>query len=97
MPLYDFVCGDCGPFRAWMIMAASESAAECPDCGHGCARVVSAPQISTLNGTLRSALARSERSIDEPKLVNKKHLAGCGCSICKPSANQVSSRWKIGH
>ncbi|HRO11981.1 FmdB family zinc ribbon protein [Amaricoccus sp.] len=97
MPLYDFVCGDCGPFRAWAVMAASEASADCPDCGAGCSRAVSAPRVSTLNGSLRSALARSERSIDEPRVVKRKHLAGCGCSMCRPRANAVSSRWKIGH
>jgi putative FmdB family regulatory protein len=97
MPLYDFVCGDCGPFRAWGVISASEAAAECPACGVDCSRIVSAPQISTLNKALRTAMARSERGIDEPKVVKRKHLAGCGCKLCRPSANPIASRWKIGH
>lgn len=97
MPLYDFVCGDCGPFRAWTVIGAGDAPAECPDCGGACARGLAAPQISTMNVRLRSAMARSERSIDEPKVVKKSHLAGCGCTMCRPKANSVSSRWKIGH
>jgi hypothetical protein len=50
-----------------------------------------------LDQALRSAMARSERSSDEPKVVKKKDLAGCGCPMCRPRANTVSSRWKIGH
>lgn len=97
MPLYDFVCGDCGPFRAWGVIATSQAAATCPDCGSGCSRELAMPQISTMNGALRKAMARSERSIDEPKVAKRGHLAGCGCKLCRPAANSVSSRWKIGH
>jgi hypothetical protein len=42
-------------------------------------------------------MARSERSVDEPKVVKRKHLASCGCKLCRQSANPVASRWKIGH
>jgi putative FmdB family regulatory protein len=97
MPLYDFVCGDCGPFRAWAVIRASDAAAECPDCGTGCSRLLAAPGISTMHVALRSAMSRSERSIDEPKVMKRSHLAGCGCSMCRPSAPSVASRWKIGH
>lgn len=97
MPLYDFVCGECGPFRAWALIRSSDGSAACPGCGAGCSRVLSVPQISTMNGMLRSAMARSERSIDEPRVAKRAHLAGCGCSMCRPAANSVSSRWKLGH
>ena len=31
MPLYDYACDDCGPFRAWQRMSECTAASECPE------------------------------------------------------------------
>jgi putative FmdB family regulatory protein len=99
MPLYDYACDDCGPFMAWSSMSEADQASACPHCGCGGGRQVAAPHLSLMNGTLRKALGRSERSADEPRVVPRKHLDNCGCTMCagrrKPPS--VSRRWMIGH
>lgn len=99
MPLYNYVCQDCGPFDEWMAMAESGNACACPSCEMPSDRDVAAPHLSLMNPTLRRALARSETSASEPRVVKKEHLAGCGCALCKVGKKRPSmrSRWAIGH
>ncbi|OCC03195.1 hypothetical protein BA190_19615 [Labrys sp. WJW] len=99
MPLYNYVCDDCGPFDEWVPMADAGKACACPTCSEPGQRDVAAPQLSLMNGTLRRALTRSEKSGTEPKVVKKAHLAGCGCGICKVGKKGPSTRhkWMIGH
>jgi putative FmdB family regulatory protein len=99
MPLYDYACPDCGPFSAWSAMARAGEPCACPDCGRDGPRQLAAPHLATLNGSLRKALDRAERSTAEPRVVQRKHLAGCGCSLCstRKAPRPLSSRWAIGH
>ena len=99
MPLYGYVCDDCGPFDAWSSMAEADRACACPQCESPGARDVAAPHLSLMNTTLRGALGRSERSAGEPKVVKREHLAGCGCKLCKVRAKPASPRhrWMVGH
>lgn len=99
MPLYDYACPGCGPFRAWATMARAAEPCACPGCGRGSPRQLAAPHLATMNGSLRQALARAERSSAEPRVVKRQHLAGCGCSLCatRRTPPPVSRRWAIGH
>lgn len=99
MPLYGYHCTDCGPFDAWSTMNQSDRPGACPCCGSESRREIAMPHLATMNPTLRNALARSEKSGSEPKLAKKKHLAGCGCPLCKmgPKQNTVRKKWSIGH
>jgi putative FmdB family regulatory protein len=97
MPQYDFACEDCGPFQAWASMAEAEKSSPCPCCNGPGARELSAPYLATMNGKLRRALGRSERSADEPRLVKRQHLASCGCTLCRRKPASSSRRWMIGH
>ncbi|MEK0084428.1 FmdB family zinc ribbon protein [Benzoatithermus flavus] len=99
MPLYDYECADHGPFRAWARMAEALKACPCPLCGEPARRQISAPNLNVMNGTLRKALARAERSSDEPRVAPRKHLANCGCSLCahKKAPPPAHHRWAIGH
>src|SRR5689334_9685154 len=99
MPLYTYDCGECGPFEAWSPMAEAERTCACPACNGAGLRQVSAPRLNLMNGTLRQALGRSERSGSEPRKVKRQHLANCGCKLCavrgKPSSPM--RKWMIGH
>jgi len=99
MPIYGYLCISCGPFDSWATLDRSDQPCACPSCGAESRREVAMPHLATMNPTLRGAFARSEKSGSEPKVVKKKHLAGCGCAICKlgPRQNNVRKRWSIGH
>lgn len=99
MPIYSYSCPSCGPFDALVPLEFCHDPSACPGCGNESRRAVAMPHLSTMNASLRTALARSEKSGSEPQVVNKKHLAGCGCALCKmgPRGNQVRKKWSIGH
>lgn len=99
MPLYTYSCDACGPFEDWNSMSEAGQSACCPECAATAPRAVSMPRLSTMNGTLRRALARSEGTASEPKVVSREHLAGCGCSLCgaKNKPAPIERRWSLGH
>ncbi len=100
MPLYTYDCRACGPFDTWNTIEDAANAIVCPKCSQPSRRQISLPNINNMNVVLRGALARSERSGTEPKVVKKKHLAGCGCSLCKigkPRVPPTRYKWMIGH
>lgn len=71
MPLYDYACSDCGPFRDWQPMSAAGAPAACPDCGGAAPRTITAPFIANMNPHNRIAHQRNEKSADEPRLARK--------------------------
>lgn len=99
MPLYNYVCDDCGPFEEWNSITLADSACGCPNCQMPSHRDVSVPHLSLMNPTLRRAMDRADKSSGEPRVVKKKHLAGCGCSLCKLGNKPTPTRrrWSIGH
>lgn len=98
MPLYNYVCDECGPFDAWASMSQAGQPCECPQCALPGERDVAAPHLSLMNGTLRKALDRSERSTSEPKVVKRAHLANCGCKLCgNKKSTSPMRKWMIGH
>ena len=96
MPLYDYHCEGCGPFKDWRAMRDAAKDVICPGCG-GCARrTISAPNISTISSAYREGSARNERSADEPKVATRP--ADAGCREAKPHAHGHPTRpWMIGH
>lgn len=98
MPLYNYTCDHCGPFDAWAPMAIADMPASCPSCRTLAQREVASPHLALMNGTLRKALSRSERSTSEPRQVKRAHLANCGCKMCGGSKkSSPMRRWMIGH
>ena len=93
MPLYDYFCTQCGPFREWGAMSEAAMPAPCPDCG-GCApRAITAPSVSTLSGTSRTAHSRNEKSADEPRVVSGSGGGGGGHG----HGHKPKRPWMIGH
>ncbi|MCA1296790.1 FmdB family zinc ribbon protein [Stappia indica] len=100
MPLYNYICEECGPFDSWETMSNAANACACPACSEPSARDVAAPRLNLMNTTLRRAMSRSEKSGSEPKVVKRSHLAGCGCALCKVGPQKPTPtrhKWMIGH
>lgn len=97
MPLYNYSCSTCGSFDAWSPMADAHLPCACPGCDGLSRREVASPHLSLMNGSLRKALDRSERSTSEPRRVKRAHLANCGCKLCGAGKSSPMRRWMIGH
>ncbi|MCH8196579.1 MAG: zinc ribbon domain-containing protein [Proteobacteria bacterium] len=71
MPLYDYQCDSCGPFREWNAMSESTAPMPCPRCGTAAGRLITAPFIANMNPHSRIAHERNEKSAHEPRVVRK--------------------------
>ena len=98
MPVYEYLCDDCGPFTAMRPMAECELSSQCPDCSGSAPRVIlTAPHCSTLSSDRRTAHALNERSAHAPKALSQikgKHAPGCAC--CNGRASRFVARGKGG-
>jgi putative FmdB family regulatory protein len=72
MPLYEYICEDCGPFAAMRPMAAFAEPCACPDCGAAAPRNLLASPA--LGGSAPPAGATPPA---------RAHAGGCAC--CKPA------------
>lgn len=72
MPLYDYECRRCGPFREWRSVSAYEKPAKCPDCGKAAQRSLATPRLGMRDSALRRAHAINEKSAHEPRVVRRK-------------------------
>lgn len=97
MPLYEYACEACGPFEAWSTMDKAAAPCRCPDCDRTGSRQIAAPMLAAMNGTLRNALERADRSSSEPAVVSRNHLGNCGCRMCGSGKAVGSRRWALGH
>jgi putative FmdB family regulatory protein len=78
MPLYDYMCDDCGPFQSLAPMANYDAPCECPECATDAKRVLyNAPRLALMNSDKRHAHSTNERSADKPR--RSGHGPNCGC------------------
>jgi putative FmdB family regulatory protein len=90
MPVYEYLCNDCGPFTDMRPMAECDAPQDCPQCAVEASRVIlTAPNFFCMPSDRRKAHATNERSANAPKTVGEykaSHGPGCGCcSTTKPS------------
>ena len=105
MPLYDYSCEDCGPFRAWQRMSECNAASECPECEEPARRVPSAPFLADMNSHSRIAHQRNEKSAHEPKVMSSGRTKELGSKRGSHAGhaphghhNHHSGRpWMVGH
>lgn len=71
MPLYDYECRSCGPFREWRSMNDYEKPAKCPDCHRSSTRSVATPTLG-MDAGLRKSHAINEKSAHEPRVVRRR-------------------------
>ena len=106
MPLYDYSCDSCGPFRDWQPMSAAGLPADCPDCGDPADRRITAPFIANMPAHNRIAHQRNEKSADEPQVMNRQQLDRTGAKRGQTHGHHhhghshhhhASRPWMIGH
>lgn len=72
MPVYDYLCADCGVFDAMRRIAERDDAVRCPRCGTDAQRVtISAPALA-------SGSAAENASASEGRY-GMRHVGGCSC------------------
>jgi len=98
MPVYDYLCGRCGPFTDMRPMAECDMPKDCPHCGHETPRAfLTAPYFATMSAEQRSAHATNERSAHAPAtLSGMKKNHGAGCSCCTGQSMRKTKRGKNG-
>jgi putative FmdB family regulatory protein len=91
MPVYDYLCGRCGPFTDIRPMAECEQPSQCPRCGRKAQRAfLTAPYFAALPAERRLAHATNERSAHAPSTLSdmkKAHGVGCHCCTRKSMGN----------
>lgn len=83
MPVYEYLCEDCGDFTAMRPMSEYQAPQPCPDCGAASPRVMlTAPRLSSMPRASLAAHSTNERAASAPLSVGEfkaKHGSGCSC------------------
>ena len=83
MPIYEFLCEDCGPLEQQRPLAESSEPMSCPSCGLAARRIYHMPATRKIPAALSEAMNRTEKSAHEPEVVGQpsggtKYRAGHG-------------------
>jgi putative FmdB family regulatory protein len=105
MPVYEYLCDDCGPFKDLRPMAECDDPQSCPQCTTMAPRVIlTAPNFFCMPSETRKAHAVNERSTHAPQTLAQykasqakgKHGAGCGCCSDKKKPARLMTKTKSG-
>lgn len=91
MPVYAFMCVDCGPFDLMRAVGQASALAHCPACGGEARRVFTPPGLALLTRPVRRTLEMEEKSAHEPALVVEKR----GRPL--PHRHAPTPPWTLGH
>ena len=87
MPVYEYMCKDCGVFEEMAPMSRFSDPHPCPACGTQAPRVMlTVPRISAVSSSTRHAHETNERAADSPKRSNH----GPNCACCGGGAKKQS-------
>ena len=87
MPVYEYLCRDCGVFEEMAPMNRFADPCDCPDCGASAPRVmISVPRLSVVSSAKRHAHETNERAADSPK----RSSHGPNCSCCGGGSKRTS-------
>ena len=98
MPVYEYLCNDCGPFTEMRPMAECGEPKDCPRCGDEAPRAyLTAPYCAAMPAERRLAHATNERSAHAPQALSQMKAAhGAGCSCCTGKPMRRARRGKNG-
>ncbi len=71
MPIYEFLCRECGSFEQRRSFAEAGGPTTCPSCGEEARRVYSIPATKNVPSALSSAMYRAEKSAHEPEVARQ--------------------------
>src|SRR6202000_1826826 len=72
MPVYDYLCKECGPFTEMRPMAECDEPQDCPQCAGVSPRaILTAPNFFCMPSDRRKAHATNERSANAPKTLGE--------------------------
>ncbi|VEP13968.1 conserved hypothetical protein [Hyella patelloides LEGE 07179] len=91
MPLYEYLCHNCGEFEALRSLSDYNAPMHCPECDVVAVKIFSAPNINLNSGSLS---AISPKNSAEPRLVKQKPK-----ELTKPRYQKVNTNrpWMISH
>ncbi len=95
MPMYEYICDDCGVFSAMNSMAVAHESKDCPACGTESQRIMSAPRLAVLSKSDRIAHERNEKSANAPMM--GKSSSRCGCGGAHSSADHAKHSKSRSH
>ena len=94
MPVYDYLCSECGPFTDMRPMSECDDPQDCPGCGVSSPRaILRAPHFFGMSAERRKAHSINERSSHAPKTLDQykaSHGAGCSCCASKSRGRLVT-------
>lgn len=68
MPVYEYLCPQCGSFDMNRPMSDYQKPADCPSCGASAPKIVAAVPLNIMSGTTRKAHQLNEKSAHEPRV-----------------------------
>lgn len=71
MPIYQFLCEECGPFEEHRPFKEAGNPAICPECEGTARRVYHMPNLKPMPTTLSNAMHRAEKSAHEPEVARR--------------------------
>ena len=77
MPMYVFVCHECGSFELARPMAQASNRACCPTCQSEARRVFTPPRLTRLATPARRALEAEQASAHQPHVVTESADVRC--------------------
>jgi putative FmdB family regulatory protein len=100
MPVYEYLCDDCGPFTDMRLMAECDDPQACPHCEGTSPRVIlTAPNFLCMPADRRKAISINEHSAHSPKTLDQykaSHGPGCGCCSDKKKPARLVTKTKSG-
>ncbi|MCA9502596.1 MAG: zinc ribbon domain-containing protein [Spirochaetaceae bacterium] len=99
MPVYEYLCEDCGGFTALRSLEDYKLPEPCPGCARPARRaVLTAPSIASCGGALRKAHRRNEASVERPRRGRATSHAGHAHAHPSRAGRAAGGRpWMLSH
>jgi len=100
MPLYDYQCRVCGPFKEFRPLSEWDKDTKCPNCGSRSKRSIAMPRLQCVSRNVRVAHERNERSVEEPRVMRRDELDAAYGHIATRSQQRGRNMYRrsvLGH
>ena len=100
MPLYDYQCRVCGPFKEFRPLSEWDEDTKCPNCGSLSKRCIAMPRLQCVSRNVRVAHERNERSAEEPRVMRREELDAAHGHIAPRSRQHGRNMYRgsvLGH